>query len=86
MTFKVRDLMLKVMPSGEIPAGGLMMVDCTAGTTNPEPPPKPDAPKPPPCAAASAAQQYAGAAAGDVSWEALAQLRQQLHEALSAGA
>jgi hypothetical protein len=87
MTFKVRDLMLKVMPADEIPPGGMLMADCTMATTVPDPPPpKPDSPPPPPCGEASAAQQYVGAEGEDVSWQALAQLRQQLHAALSAGA
>jgi hypothetical protein len=88
MTFGVRDLMLKVMPADEFSPGGMLMADCTMATTVPDPaPPKPDSPPPPPpCGEASAAQQYVDAEGGDVSWQALAHLRQQLHAALSAGA
>ncbi len=87
MTFKVRDLMSKVMPAGEIDLDALQLNGCGLATTVPDaPPPKPEAPPPPPCGDASAAPQYAGADAGDVNWQALAQLREQLHAALSAGA
>ncbi len=82
MTFRALDLMVDVMPAIETAANGLMMNDCTVATGNP--PPKPESPTPPPCTGASAVPKSIELSAGDSSLAVLAQLHEQLHEALGA--
>lgn len=78
MTFRVRELMVAVDESSELPA---IYLNCTPMTTPGQP--KPGEPKPkPPCVAASGPPKGFDTWDGDEHHLALAALHRQLQEAL----
>jgi hypothetical protein len=80
MTFRVRDLMLDVLPDVPDAERELLLCVPITNTGVPKPQPKP-APKPKP---GQPPPKHADAAEEDAAWAVLAQLREQLHQALRA--
>jgi hypothetical protein len=80
MTFRVRELMVALDESSEVPA---IYLNCMPVTTPPGQPKPPGGPKPkPPCVAASGPPKNFDTWDGDENRLALAALHRQLQEAL----